>query len=1026
MDHRAWGAPRRARLAAWLGTVSFGVVGTGAAMAAAPATTVTPVEEVLITGSIIHGAPAVGVPVAAVSPEDFRISGALTIGDLLRTVPSLNIPQTTSAAATATSVERGTIIDLHMLKGERSLLMVDGMRYPYQANGANQIDPGVVPELSVERIDVLADGASATYGSNAIGGVVNVILKRRFEGAISQLRYGTAISDYGGGLHRVQAAQLFGTRWDSGDVTLSYQYAHETALHTTNQRLERQWTMDYTPWGLDNITPVASSSPGTVSTGAPNVTAGTGCTNCFSVPRGQNGIGLTWTTLLNNKGVANLSNPYERASLTAPQESNAATLTFDQKILGRVDVMGFALIEGAEVFVDAFYQNRRATYFGPTHASPGRNTAATYTVPTGNPFYPAGAPAGLRVSYNFNRELNPRVSAGEISKRWAVGFNLDLPFDWLGRMFYASSENVPFMSATNLLNINQVNAALGNTVASVAASGSIPGQAAFIKPANIPFINLFCDPNEFTCNSQASLDYISAVRLFTVRNQVHQWEATFDGPVFTLPAGEVRAAVGVQLASDNFFSRSFENFNGSKAVPLDSITSFGRQVPAAFAQVNVPVFGEAMRLPGFWSLDLEGSYRYDHYYDSGVVTSPKFAFNWAPIEGLVFRGSWGTSFRAPAASHLTFANAQIQPVNVAAGGQANNLRACPVGSTTPVPGSAGEKLVQLGLASCDPNAATGLVFPGGIGLNTGTAGAAAVRPWGIGVPLTPKPETSTNTNLGVQFTPTFLPGLFLEATWFNVHIRDFLFNPSISSGANLQDPLWTFTFIFPDHASGRYAEGVNALLNNPVFQASPTPPASNIKFIQDGAFQNVGFFKVSGVDFRGDFNWDTGNYGAIALGVSGTYYLRHMTQNVSGGPVTDLLDLSGHTRFPRFRYRGRVGWTDGSFSGNLFVNYQSHYFHQQATPSTAVLVACGCTNYSNISPNFVTADLALGYNTLDTPANEYLRNLNLQIVINNVADKHAPFTRVVQTQGANPNAFDSVYGRDAIGRFITFVVTKTW
>src|SRR4029079_7211036 len=124
----------------------------------------------------------------------------------------------------------------------------------------------IIPALSLDRIDVLVDGASATYGSDAVAGVINIVLKRAYDGAVTQLRYTTAK----GGKNRFQASQLWGRTWDGGDITLSYEWYDDQPIYSNSKS---NVSVDYTPWGLDNRTPLTSSLPGTISTGAPTQSA---------------------------------------------------------------------------------------------------------------------------------------------------------------------------------------------------------------------------------------------------------------------------------------------------------------------------------------------------------------------------------------------------------------------------------------------------------------------------------------------------------------------------------------------------------------------------------------------------------------------------------------------------------------------------------------------------------------------------------------------------------------------------------
>ena len=119
---------------------------------------------------------------------------------------------------------------------------------------------------------------------------------------------------------------------------------------------------------------------------------------------------------------------------------------------------------------------------------------------------------------------------------------------------------------------------------------------------------------------------------------------------------------------------------------------------------------------------------------------------------------------------------------------------------------------------------------------------------------------------------------------------------------------------------------------------------------------------------------------------------------------------------------GSAGMGGGTFSATGYVNYISHYFHELGTSSNSVLEACGCPDYSTYLPPYATADLSFGNNTGLIPANEYMRNINFQVVIKNVLDRHAFFVYNTRYTGA----FDHLQGVDPIGRCISLGVTKNW
>jgi hypothetical protein len=136
-------------------------------------------------------------------------------------------------------------------------------------------------------------------------------------------------------------------------------------------------------------------------------------------------------------------------------------------------------------------------------------------------------------------------------------------------------------------------------------------------------------------------------------------------------------------------------------------------------------------------------------------------------------------------------------------------------------------------------------------------------------------------------------------------------------------------------------------------------------------------------------------------------------------------------------YRARLGWSNGPWSVTGFMDYQSHFFHTQNAPpnvnfqcvATGGTVGggsfpCAFSNYTNLEPSYYTFDLSLGYDTGDTPANNYLKNIGVQLVVQNILDKHPPFEYRVSSQAGSPVAFDLL--KSDQGRTITLILTKTW
>src|SRR5678815_4650112 len=186
---------RRARLFAGAGSlVLLGLTATPALAQTAPAPADEAVEEVVVTGSRIRGVAAVGSNVISLGRDEVIATGAPTTADLLKKVPQilgLGASETATAAQNgAANVTRGVGINLRGIGSNATLLLWNGRRFPVAGTQGQFTDPAVIPTTALERVEVVPDGASAIYGSDAVAGVVNLILRKNFSGAESFARYG--------------------------------------------------------------------------------------------------------------------------------------------------------------------------------------------------------------------------------------------------------------------------------------------------------------------------------------------------------------------------------------------------------------------------------------------------------------------------------------------------------------------------------------------------------------------------------------------------------------------------------------------------------------------------------------------------------------------------------------------------------------------------------------------------------------------------------------------------------------------
>ncbi len=1030
-------------------------------------------EQVLITGSLIHGTAAVGVPVTNLSVQDFRQTGAQQLADLFRTVPVANVSPGAVATNSGGHLERETRVNIRGLDqtGPRSLLMVDGMRFPPQADGICAIDPSIIPVLALDRIDILADGASATYGSDAIAGVINIVLKRAFDGAVTQFNY--SVGDAGGAHY--QASQLWGRTWDGGDVTLTYEWTDEAPVYGT---AHSKYTANYSPWGLDDRTPLGASLPGTISTGGPNVTLGTGCTNCFAIPVGNGtafnpvngGLGplapfsasqLNWTNfnVPGNSGTNGTRNEFDpffhgQGYEVAPQQRNAAVITIDQRLTKTISFYG-----------SGFSANRRVEQLVAVGALQVTNDLLRVAVPTFNPYYPTGgAPTNLRVSYDLAVENPPFLNAYELSHRYQFGLNIDLPGDWHGQIYDSRSydTNRYYYNGGGPANVSAVSAALGWTIGVTAASGTSPAIATWTKPATVPYLNVFCDPRTIQCNSRTTLNYFNGYRFLDDIFTTDERGARFDGPLFDVPAGQVKAAIGGTYTSFDVIFHRGNNSGQTNLILQPVVDAEPYNVSAEFVQVNIPVFGGSFNFPLFRRLDLEASWRHDQYHGTlvGGTSNPKLGFTWNLSEdlGVTIRGGWGTSFRfANAGEYSEVASNAVGDFNLPTSTSTIPL-SCGA-SGTPTAGSLAAKLFAAGFGC---NSAPGGLSWGGAPhppirqFINATTGLVTNREGGTNL----APETSTNWSIGGEFAPqiAFLRGLDVQATWYSVKINGTLLGFNNPTGTNVGNPNDTFHFITPSDLGCPVGQNATPALCAP-FQlmvgriladpnnVAPLTSQTSIYWINDGGTVGAGFLRVQGVDWTASYDWDWGDLGAWNTGIVGTYYLHRDFVTVNGGPVVDAYhqDLSpiggraqnGVETLPRMRYRARLGWSNGAWSVTGFMDYQSHYYHTQSAPpnvNAQCTVAggtvgggtfpCLINNYSNVQPPWYTFDLSIGYDTGDTPANTYLKNVGVQFVVQNIVGIHPAFQYGPTNTGRTFAAYDIL--KSDQGRTFSVTLTKTW
>lgn len=544
---------------------------------------------IIVTGSRIRGVAPVGSAVISIGADKIAEQPVMSTNDLLRRVPQVlslganrNGGSAQNGAANAT---RGAGINLRGISTNATLLLYDGRRFPPQGTQGQYTDPSVIPAIALERVEVVADGASAVYGSDAIAGVVNFILRRNFEGMEFRARSGFI----DGGYDEQQLAGIVGHKWQGGSAMLALEYTRNSAL--------RGYDLDF--YQDDNRARggrdlrVTNCDPGTISLSG----------KTYAIPAG--GVTAANASSL----VAGTSNKcfYNALDTVIPEQQRYnVTAAVSQEVA-----------DGVRVFADGFYSYRNGKIAGLTNISA--------TVRNTNPFFVSPVPGATSETVLYS--LVPTNGGPDITPYHGSSWNIvggiegKLFGDWKATAYYAHGESDDVADRRIGVNTAALNAALADT-----------------NPATA--LNVFGGPN----NPATIAKIRDNLFVITGKTRLDVANVQMDGSLIDLPGGAIRLAVGGEYRSEYTFT---DLLTGQAATPLSVHDSGTRNVKAVFGELFIPIVGAGNAMTGIEQLSLSVAGRYEKYSDFGSTSNPKFGVTWKPVQEVTLRGSYGTSFRAP-------------------------------------------------------------------------------------------------------------------------------------------------------------------------------------------------------------------------------------------------------------------------------------------------------------------------------------------------------------------------------------------
>jgi len=582
-------------------------------------------EEYAVTGSRlrVNSGEQPAQPVLTFTSIDIERSGAVDLGQLFQYIPSVTNYSSGIGTDTLTGslfsglVGQTTARTTASLRGgteTSTLLLVDGKRVPITARrnaGGNAYDLGGIPLSAIERVEVLLDGASAIYGSDAIYGVINVILKKRYSGSELKLSYDNTF-DGDAGIKTVSLTHGFSTGKLSGLVTLSASDSNIMLL--TDRALTA--TYDRTVFGgtANNANPTTVFIQGA---GSVNVASGNlaGLTSPrASIPAGANGQNAT----VANFGAAGLpigGNVPDRQSATSYTRRQSGYARFVYDLNDRLKLT--AMVRAGANKTSDNGQYRRME---------------NVTLPAGYPGNPFGTAVRLQKIFYDLEPVYGRIETR--NDEFSLTANGKLPGDWRyeAAINYVRGENnqLPTLAADGSVLNPTITAA--TVTARIAAANAAGRRPALIYDSLTQAPNAAGALDEFWINT--------APTVLRDLNQNWTYSAQADGKVATLPAGEIRGLVGVELREEYV---DFPDARGGAvwgAIPQRDVTS-------AFVEVKVPVTAPKQRVPFLHQFDLNFAARTEDYSDVGRSTTPRYGLAWRPIKAVLVRSSFGEGFLVP-------------------------------------------------------------------------------------------------------------------------------------------------------------------------------------------------------------------------------------------------------------------------------------------------------------------------------------------------------------------------------------------
>lgn len=620
-------------LALAFGGLAGAVVLVGAAHAQSAET--QKLERVEITGSNIKRIEGeTATPVQVISREDIARTGVTTTEQLLRTISAFD-PGAVTVSANNAGANTGGIstASLRGLGASRTLVLINGRRIaPYGVVGdAASVDVNSIPLTAIERVEVLTQGASAIYGSDAIAGVVNFILRREYEGASVFAQYGAATSGGGGNVIASAAYGLGTLEKDRFNISAFANYQKQNAIYGA----DRGYAKSAINEANNNDTTSGNTFPGNI-----NFVRGSGRTN--GNPQAGNCAPSVTSPFFGPNVCRFDTGPY--VSLLPEQESWSVFLG------GR-----YAVTDKLELFADFTYSSKKlftqiqpvplSDQFALPESNPLYGTApygtqTTFLLRPSSAFYPASYITGrggdatqpVLVRYRAVENGNRQTDNEATQPRFTLGLTGSVG---------AWDVNATYLYMTSTLTESTV--------------GGFPQLTKILPLLNSGTVNPFA-PNSADIKQQILATNYNG-QTYENETGLQSLQLTGSRPLMDLAGGPLSIALGGEWRQESYkatpsqllIQGDVSGYGGNQA-PVDK----SRNVYAAYAELAVPILK---------TLEANFAVRYDDYENVGSKWTPQVSARWNATDGLLVRGAWSQGFRAPSLTDLYSNNTQGVTLN---------------------------------------------------------------------------------------------------------------------------------------------------------------------------------------------------------------------------------------------------------------------------------------------------------------------------------------------------------------------------